>query len=186
LLGETVLTMGNTFADQPFELQRLLALVIGFTGTVALWWCYFQRNEQIGAQATETPEGARAVGWWGTWTLTLIILGLIAIAVADDMAIANPGDDATLGFTILTFGGPALFLLAQLVFLDQALGHNGPVAVVGTGGARGPRGRHRATDADRRGCGGDRDARRGRHRRHRPRERSHPTAGLFAARSAGC
>lgn len=107
----------------------------------------------------------RAVGWWGTWTLTLIILGLIAIAVADEMAIADPGDDATLGFTILTFGVPALFLLAQLVFLDQALGHNGPVAVVGTGGARGPRGRHR---------------------RHRPRERSHPTAGLFAARSAGC
>ncbi len=39
------------------------------------------------------------------------------------MAIAHPGDDATLGFTVLTFGGPAFFLLAQVVFLREALGH---------------------------------------------------------------
>ena len=36
-LGETVLTMGNAFVDQPFEVQRLVALAIGFTATVALW-----------------------------------------------------------------------------------------------------------------------------------------------------
>ena len=35
--------------------------------------------------------------------------------------LARPGS-ATLGFTILTFGGPALFLLAQVVFLREALG----------------------------------------------------------------
>jgi low temperature requirement protein LtrA len=123
LLGETVLAMGNAFTDEPFELERLLALVIGFTGTVALWWCYFQRTEGIGVEAAETAEDAGAVGLWGTWTLALIVLGLIAIAVGDEMAIAHPGDDATLGFTILTFGGPALFLLAQVFFLGRALGY---------------------------------------------------------------
>jgi len=60
---------------------------------------------------------------WGTWTLTLIVLGLIAIAVADELAIAHPGDDTTLGFTILAFGGPALFLFAQLLFQHATLGH---------------------------------------------------------------
>ena len=69
------------------------------------------------------PTTPGAVGWWGTWVLTLIVLGLIAIAVGDEMAIAHPGDDATLGLTILTFGGPALFLLAQVFFLGKALGH---------------------------------------------------------------
>jgi low temperature requirement protein LtrA len=63
-LGETVLTMGMAFADEPFELERLLALSIAFTGTVALWWCYFQRNEGVGIELAETAEGARAVGWW--------------------------------------------------------------------------------------------------------------------------
>jgi low temperature requirement protein LtrA len=122
VLGETVLTMGNAFAGEPFALERLLALAIGFAGTVALWWCYFQRAEALGAQAAETSEGAGAVGLWGTWTLTLIVLAMIAIAVADELAIAHPSDDATLGFTILAFGGPALFLLAQLLFHHAALG----------------------------------------------------------------
>ena len=122
-LGETVLTMGTAFSDEPFELQRLLALAIGFTGTVALWWCYFQRSERVGADAAATAEGAGAVGYWGTWTLTLIVLALIGIAVGDELAIAHPGDEANLGFTILTFGGPALFLLAQVLFMRQALGH---------------------------------------------------------------
>jgi low temperature requirement protein LtrA len=121
-LGETVLTMGTAFTSEPFDLERLLALAIAFTGTVALWWCYFQRAEGIGAEVAETPEHAGVVGWWGTWTLTLIVLGLIAIAVGDEMAIAHPGDDATLGFTSLTFGGPALFLIAQVLFLRWALG----------------------------------------------------------------
>ena len=55
-------------------------------------------------------------------TLTLIVLALIAIAVGDELAIAHPGDDASLGFTLLTFGGPALFLLAQLFFFHEAIG----------------------------------------------------------------
>jgi low temperature requirement protein LtrA len=122
-LGETVLTTGNAFTGEPFELERLLALAIGFTGTVALWWCYFQRAEGIGVEVAETADDAGAVGWWGTVTLTLIVLALIGIAVGDELAIAHPGDDATLGFTILAFGGPALFLLAQVFFLGEAVGH---------------------------------------------------------------
>jgi low temperature requirement protein LtrA len=121
-LGETVLTTGNAFADEPFELERLLALAISFTGTVALWWCYFQRAEPIGVEVAEAADDAGAVGLWATWTLTLIVLALIGIAVGDELAIAHPGDDTTLGFTILTFGGPALFLLAQVFFLREAAG----------------------------------------------------------------
>jgi low temperature requirement protein LtrA len=122
-LGETVLLMGTAFTDEPFELERLVALAIGFTGTAALWWCYFQRAEGIGVDVAETAQDAGAVLWWGTWTLTLMVLALIGIAVGDELAIAHPGDDATLGFTILAFGGPALFLLAQVLFLGGAIGH---------------------------------------------------------------
>ena len=50
------------------------------------------------------------------------MLALIGIAVANELAIAHPEDDATVGFAILTFGGPALFLLAQILFLREALG----------------------------------------------------------------
>ena len=71
----------------------------------------------------ESAADAGGVGWWGTWTLMLMVLALIGIAVGDELAIAHPDDDATLGFTILTFGGPALFLVAQVFFLRNVLGY---------------------------------------------------------------
>jgi low temperature requirement protein LtrA len=121
-LGETVLTTGNAFTGEPFTSERLLALALAFAGTVALWWCYFERAEVLGTETLEAAEDAGAVGWLGTWALTLIVLALIGIAVGDELAIAHPGDDATLGFTVLTFGGPALFLPAQVFFLGEAVG----------------------------------------------------------------
>ena len=51
--------MGTAFTDEPFEFERLLALAIGFTGTVALWWCYFQRAERIGVDADRDRRGRR-------------------------------------------------------------------------------------------------------------------------------
>jgi low temperature requirement protein LtrA len=116
VLGEIVLTTGTAFAGEPFELERLLALAIAFAGTVALWWCYFQRAEPLGARAARSAEDAGAVGLWATWTLTLIVLAMVGIVVADEMAVAHPGDDVTVGFTVLAFGGPAVFLLAELLF----------------------------------------------------------------------
>ncbi len=66
-------------------------------------------------EAAEGADDAGAVGLWGTWTLTLIVIALIGIAVADELAIAHPGDEATVGFSVLAFGGPALFLFAQVL-----------------------------------------------------------------------
>src|SRR4051794_24411128 len=105
VLGETVLSTGAAFTSEPFTLERLLALAVAFTGSVALWWCYFGRIEAIGIEAAETADDAGSVGWWGTQTLMLIVLAAISIAVGDELAIAHPGNDATTGFTILTFGG---------------------------------------------------------------------------------
>jgi hypothetical protein len=90
----------ETFTERPRQRQ-----VLGFAGTVALWWCYFQRAEGLGARAAETADDAGAVGLWGTWTLAPIVLGLIGIAVGDELAIAHPGDDPTLGFTSTLTGG---------------------------------------------------------------------------------
>ena len=86
-LGETVLTMGTAFSGEPFAIERLLAQTIGFTGTVALWWCYFHRAEGAGVEAVESADDAGAVGWLGTVSLTLMVLALIADTVgADDPA----------------------------------------------------------------------------------------------------
>jgi low temperature requirement protein LtrA len=121
-LGETVLTIGNAFADQPVQADRLLVLAVAFAGTVALWWCYFHRAEEIGMNAIEgAPDASRIVGL-GNYTLILMVIGVIAIAVGDELAIAQPHDPSTVNTALLIFGGPVIFLLAQLGFMRRVAG----------------------------------------------------------------
>jgi hypothetical protein len=128
---------------------------------------HFERAEPLGAEAAERAEDAGAVGLWGTWTLTLIVLALIGIAVGDELAIAHPGDEATVGFSVFAFGGPALFLLAQLLF-HQMLGRVPRSRPLGLAAARAPRRGHGPAHPHRRDRGIDRGARRGGDQRHGP------------------
>lgn len=123
-LGETVLTIGNAFANVPIEFETLTALVAAFLGTVALWWCQFHRAERLGADAALSARDASRIVAVGNYALIAMVLGIVAIAVGDELALADPsgsfGDGTTA--TVLVFGGPALFLLAQLGSLWQATG----------------------------------------------------------------
>jgi low temperature requirement protein LtrA len=121
-LGETVLTIGNAFADQPLQADRLLVLAIAFAGTVALWWCYFHRAEDLGMRAVEGAADASRIVGLGNYTLIVMVIGIVAIAVGDELAIASPHDPSTLSSAVLVFGGPAIFLLAQLGFMRRATG----------------------------------------------------------------
>jgi low temperature requirement protein LtrA len=121
-LGETVLTIGNAFADQPVQADRLLVLAIAFTGTVALWWCYFHRAEDVGMKAIDGAADASRIVGLGNYTLILMVIGIIAIAVGDELAIAGPTDPVTLNAAVLIFGGPLIFLLSQLGFMRRATG----------------------------------------------------------------
>jgi low temperature requirement protein LtrA len=121
-LGETVLTIGNAFADQPLQADRLLVLAIAFAGTVALWWCYFHRAEDIGLKAVEGATDASRIVGLGNYTLILMVIGIVAIAVGDELAIVNPHDPNTLSSAVLIFGGPAIFLLAQLGYMRRVTG----------------------------------------------------------------
>jgi low temperature requirement protein LtrA len=116
-LGETLLTTGTAFAHEPVALAPIVALANAFLASVALWYCYFQRAEGEGLRASETSADASGVAALGTHILTFMVLALIAIAVGEELAIAHPGADPSASYLGLTFGGPALFLLGQLVFM---------------------------------------------------------------------
>jgi low temperature requirement protein LtrA len=121
-LGETVLTIGNAFAGAPLDAARLCALAAAFAGTVALWWCYFHRAEGIGMEAAGGERDVTRLVALGNYTLIAMVVGIIAIAVGDELAIAHPGDPITAASAALVFGGPAIFLLAQLGFMRRATG----------------------------------------------------------------
>jgi low temperature requirement protein LtrA len=121
-LGETVLTIGNAFADLSVTADRLVVLAAAFTGTVALWWCYFHRAEDIGLDAVKDASDASRIVGLGNYTLIAMVIGIIGIAVGDELALAHPGDDPSVAASALIFGGPAIFLLAQMGFMRRAAG----------------------------------------------------------------
>ncbi len=121
-LGETVLTIGKAFVDVPVDAGAVAALAASFLGTVALWWCYFHRAERIGLDAVERAGDASRLVAVGNYTLVAMVIGIIGIAVGDELAIAAPGYDGDATMTALIFCSPAIFLLAQLAFIHQATG----------------------------------------------------------------
>src|SRR4051794_33859348 len=95
-LGETVLTLGNAFAGEPVATERIVVLAAAFAGTVSLWWCYFHRADDIGKEAVESaPKPSRLVGI-GNYTLVVMVIGIVAIAVGDELAMAHPHGATTL------------------------------------------------------------------------------------------
>jgi low temperature requirement protein LtrA len=121
-LGETVLTIGNSFVGRPIGAERLIALVAAFVGTVSLWWCYFHRAEDIGREAVEQAEKPSWIVGLGNYTLVAMVVGIVAIAVGDELAIVDPGAGSTTSTAALVFGGPAVFILAQMAFMRFAAG----------------------------------------------------------------
>jgi low temperature requirement protein LtrA len=121
-LGETVLTIGNAFAGEPLTAERLLVLAVAFTGTVALWWCYFHRAEEIGLKAIDGARDASYIVGLGNYALIAMVAGIIAIAVGDELAIADPQAGGDASTAALVFGGPLIFLLAQMAFMRRATG----------------------------------------------------------------
>jgi len=121
-LGETVLTIGNAFANVPLGVETVVVVVAAFAGTVALWWCYFQRAERIGMDAIDGDGDASRLVAIGNYTLIAMVVGIIAIAVGDERALIEPAFEVPVATAALVFGGPAIFLLAQLAFIHQATG----------------------------------------------------------------
>jgi len=119
-LGETVLTIGNAFVGQPIDAERLLAIAAAFLGTVSLWWCYFNRAEDVGRDAVRGAADPSRLVALGNYTLVAMVVGIIAIAVGDELALVHPDGDTNGTIVALVFGGPAIFLLAQFVFVRQA------------------------------------------------------------------
>ncbi len=121
-LGETVLTIGKAFANVSLGTEQVIALTAAFAGTVSLWWSYFHRAERVGTAALEGSGNASRLVAIGNYTLIAMVVGIVAIAVGDELALVDPAGDPSASALALIFGGPAIFLVAQLIFIRQATG----------------------------------------------------------------
>ncbi len=154
-LGEGIIVTGATFAEMKWDGPTIAAFLTAFTGTVAMWWIYFDRGARQGAKHIEHHEDSGRVA---RDAYTYLHIPIVADRADDDagdeLLLAHPVGHTTPLFVFGAVGGSALFLagcgafkrvtgstpwfpvshwaglgLLAAIALWALLGHPGPLAV---------------------------------------------------------
>jgi low temperature requirement protein LtrA len=116
--GESILVTGLTFGNLGPDVITIVAFATAFIGSVALWWIYFHRGADLGAEAIASSDDpgrfARSVY---SYAFVLLIAGVITIAVADELVIAHPRGDVDTPTIWVLLGGTALYLLGNALIV---------------------------------------------------------------------
>jgi low temperature requirement protein LtrA len=116
-LGESILVTGTTFGQIEASMATVSAFVVAFLGSVALWWIYFARSAEAASEVISSSEDPGRLGRSAyTYFHLPMIAGIIAVAAADELTVAHPGDRGTASSVALTLGGTALFLVGHAFF----------------------------------------------------------------------
>jgi low temperature requirement protein LtrA len=133
-LGETVLTTGTAVAAVPMTPLTVVSGTVALTGIVALWALSFGRAARVTLRyVEETSNPIYAVRHAGN-VLTVMVAGLIALAVANEEIILHPHEPIPLVLRVLLFGGPLLFLLAEGWYIWVVLRIQPRLRLIGSAG----------------------------------------------------
>ena len=110
-LGESIVVTGATAANAGLTSTVVLCLGVAFVETAALWWLYFgavaERSRLVMSTCEDPGRLARDAY---TYLHAPIVAGIIAVAVGDDLLIAEPGRALHGVGLAMVLGGPALYL----------------------------------------------------------------------------
>jgi low temperature requirement protein LtrA len=116
-LGESILVTGATFAELAWSSATVAAFVSAFLGSVAMWWIYFnigaEKASHLIAQSTDPGRLGRLAY---TYMHIFIVAGIIVAAVADELVLAHPSGHVATPTLAAVLGGPALYLLGNILF----------------------------------------------------------------------
>ena len=112
-----MLVTGATFANMPWQSLTTLDFSANFIGAVAMWAVYFNVGAARASRLIEEASDPGRLGRSGyTYLHILIVAGIIVTAVADEIALAHPGNEVDLKTMLVMVGGPALYLVGTALF----------------------------------------------------------------------
>ena len=99
------------------SVPTVLAFGVAFTGSVVLWWIYFDRGAEAGrhAMSTASDPGRLGISAYNYFHVPMVA-GIIVAAAADGLTMAHPTGRTTVGTTALILGGFAFYLLGNALF----------------------------------------------------------------------
>jgi len=122
-LGESILVTGATFAKMDWNVTTVAAFTAAFVGSVAMWWIYFNIGaERAGHSFAASADPGRVARLVYTYVHLLIVAGIVVTAVGDELILAHPAGHTDIKMVIGAVGGPALFLLGNILFKQYGTG----------------------------------------------------------------
>jgi low temperature requirement protein LtrA len=116
-LGETVVITGATTAERDLDVATVTAFSLAFLATAAMWWLYFGYVATIAERRLElAPDRTRLARDGYTYLHVLLVAGVILAAIGDELVIAHPTEHLSAAEAAAVVGGPALYLLAHVLF----------------------------------------------------------------------
>ncbi|MFA1592845.1 low temperature requirement protein A [Serratia nevei] len=116
-LGETILITGATLSEmESWNLPVLIASLVAFLGSLAMWWIYFDTSSKAGSHAISQAENPGQLGAYFHYVHIALVGAIIVCAVANELVIAHPDgriQNATAAVLLL---GPALYLFANALY----------------------------------------------------------------------
>lgn len=116
-LGEAVVVNGTTFAELDWTAGNILAFVSALIGSIAMWWIYFHKGAEAGAELiSKIADSGRLARLAYTYLHMPIVAGIILTAVADELVLKHPSAHSDLRTIVSTIGGPLVFLVGTILF----------------------------------------------------------------------
>jgi low temperature requirement protein LtrA len=133
-LGESVLITGATFADLTWSAGSVAAFIVSFAGSVAMWAVYFNVGaERSSRQIASSDDPGRMARSGYTYIHIPIVAGIIVAAVGDELVLHHPGGHVDAKTAAVVIGGPALYLIGNLMFKRLSAPHFPLSHMVGLG-----------------------------------------------------
>lgn len=123
-LGETLLATGGVLSDvEHWSLEVVSAVLATFAGTIAMWWLYFGISSRDATEAITHAEDPGRMGANFHYVHALLIAGIIATAVGNDLVMDHPGVAVTTVYASVMVAGPLIYLLGSALYKRVVYGH---------------------------------------------------------------
>lgn len=116
-LGETILITGATLSEmESWNLPVLIASLVAFLGSLAMWWVYFDTSSKAGSHAISQAENPGQLGAYFHYVHVALVGAIIVCAVANELVIAHPAGRIQHATAAVLLLGPALYLFANALY----------------------------------------------------------------------
>ncbi len=122
-LGESILDTGMSLDHTAhWSPPILIAFLVAFLGSVAMWWVYFDTSSSDGSEAIVHSRDPGRMGAYFHYVHVVIVAGVIVCAVGNEMTIAHPDRRMDLASLAVQIAGPALYLFGNGIYKKVVYG----------------------------------------------------------------